>query len=57
MIWNLCIRRPVLTTVLFLVIFIFGLFGYNQMPVREYPDVEFPIVNVSAVLPGADPEV
>jgi hydrophobe/amphiphile efflux-1 (HAE1) family protein len=57
MIWNLCIRRPVLTTVLFLVIFIFGIFGYNQMPIREYPDVDFPIVNVSAVLPGADPEV
>lgn len=57
MIWNLCIRRPVLTTVLFLIIFIFGMFGYNQMPVREYPDVDFPIVNVSAVLPGADPEV
>jgi len=46
-----------LTTVLFLVIFIFGLFGYTQMPVREYPDVDFPIVNVSVVLPGADPEV
>ncbi|MFW6334089.1 MAG: efflux RND transporter permease subunit, partial [Desulfosalsimonas sp.] len=57
MIWNFCIRRPVLTTVFFLVIFIFGIFGYTQMPVREYPDVEFPIVNVSAVLPGADPEV
>ncbi|MCF8112095.1 MAG: efflux RND transporter permease subunit, partial [Desulfobacteraceae bacterium] len=57
MIWNLCIRRPVLTTVLFLVIFIFGIYGYNQMPVREYPDVDFPIVNVSVVLSGADPEV
>ncbi len=57
MIWNFCIRRPVLTTVIFLAIFIFGIFGYNQMPVREFPDVEFPIVNVSVVLPGADPEV
>ena len=57
MIWNFCIRRPVLTTVLFLAIFIFGIFGYNQMPVREFPDVDFPIVNVSIVLPGADPEV
>ncbi|MFP3979917.1 MAG: efflux RND transporter permease subunit [Desulfobacterales bacterium] len=57
MIWNLCIRRPVLTTVFFLVIFIFGIFGYNQMPIRQFPDVDFPIVNVSAVLPGADPEV
>ncbi|MFO7876963.1 MAG: efflux RND transporter permease subunit [Desulfovermiculus sp.] len=57
MIWNFCIRRPVLTTVIFLAIFIFGVFGYSQMSVREYPDVEFPIVNVSVVLPGADPEV
>ncbi|MCF8110585.1 MAG: efflux RND transporter permease subunit [Desulfobacteraceae bacterium] len=57
MIWNFCIRRPVLTTVFFLVIFIFGIYGYNQMAIREYPDVDFPIVNVSAVLPGADPEV
>ncbi|MFW6334417.1 MAG: efflux RND transporter permease subunit, partial [Desulfosalsimonas sp.] len=57
MIWNFCIKRPILTTVFFLVVFIFGIFGYNQMAVREYPDVEFPIVNVSAVLPGADPEV
>ena len=57
MIWNFCIRRPVLTTVIFLAVFIFGIFGYTQMPVREFPDVEFPIVNVSVVLPGADPEV
>lgn len=57
MIWNFCIRRPVLTSVIFLAIFIFGIFGYTQMPVREYPDIEFPIVNVSVVLPGADPEV
>ncbi|MCF8085941.1 MAG: efflux RND transporter permease subunit [Desulfohalobiaceae bacterium] len=57
MIWNYCIRRPVLTVVLFLVFTIFGVYGYMQMPVREYPDVEFPTVNVSVVLPGADPEV
>jgi len=57
MIWNFCIRRPVLTVVLFLVFTIFGVYGYMQMPVREFPDVEFPTVNVSVVLPGADPEV
>ncbi len=57
MIWNTCIRRPVLTVVIFLAIAIFGIFGYQQMPVREFPDVEFPVVNVSVVLPGADPEV
>ncbi|MBS3757272.1 MAG: efflux RND transporter permease subunit [Desulfobacterales bacterium] len=57
MIWNLCIRRPVMTTVVFLALFIFGVYGYHQMPVREFPDVDFPIVSVSVILPGADPEV
>jgi len=56
-IWNFCIRRPVLTVVLFLAIGIFGATGYSNMPVREYPDIEFPIVSVSVVLPGAEPEV
>lgn len=57
MIWNFCIERPVLTTVLFLVVTIFGLFGFFQMPVRETPDVDFPIVSVNVVLLGAEPEV
>jgi hydrophobe/amphiphile efflux-1 (HAE1) family protein len=57
MIWNFCIRRPVLTVVVFLAIAIFGIYGYRQLAVREYPDIEFPVVNVSVVLRGADPEV
>ncbi|MDX1631341.1 MAG: efflux RND transporter permease subunit [Thermoanaerobaculia bacterium] len=57
MIWNFCIRRPVLTVVVFLVVAIFGLYGYQQMPVREIPDIDFPIVSVNVVLPGAEPEV
>lgn len=57
MIWNFCIRRPVLSIVVFLVIAIFGLYGYLQMPIRENPDVDFPIVSVNVVLPGAEPRV
>ncbi len=57
MIWNLCIRRPVLTIVVFLIIAIFGLNGYFRMPLREFPDVDFPIVSVNVVLQGAEPEV
>ena len=57
MIWNFCIRRPVLTVVVFLVIAIFGMHGYFQMPVREFPNVDFPIVSVNVVLQGAEPEV
>ena len=57
MIWNFCIRRPVLTLVLFIGAAIFGVAGYFQMPVREIPDVEFPIISVDVVLAGAEPEV
>ncbi|MFB6357308.1 MAG: efflux RND transporter permease subunit [bacterium] len=57
MIWNFCIRRPVLTIVAFLIVAIFGVYGYQQMAVREFPDVEFPVVSVNVVLQGAEPEV
>ncbi|MEX0886683.1 MAG: efflux RND transporter permease subunit [Phycisphaeraceae bacterium] len=57
MIWNFCIRRPVLTIVFFLVAGVFGVYGFFQMPVQESPDVEFPVVSVNVVLPGASPEV
>jgi hydrophobe/amphiphile efflux-1 (HAE1) family protein len=57
MIWNLAIRRPVLTLVVFLSVIVFGLWGYQRMGLRENPDVEFPVVSVNVVLPGAEPEV
>ena len=57
MIWSFCIRRPVFTGVIFAVIVIFGIYGYSQLPVRELPDVDFPIVSVNVVLQGAEPEV
>jgi hydrophobe/amphiphile efflux-1 (HAE1) family protein len=57
MIWNFCIRRPVFTVVMFLVMAIFGVWAASTMPVRENPDVEFPIVSVSVFYPGAEPEV
>jgi multidrug efflux pump len=56
-IWNFCIRRPVMTVVIFVVLAIFGGYGYVQMPVQQDPDVEFPVVSVNVVLPGAAPGV
>ncbi len=57
MIWNFCIRRPVLTSVIWIAVAIFGIYGFNQLPVREEPDVDFPVVSVNVVLLGAEPEV
>jgi len=51
------IRRPVLTTVVSASILLVGGLAYRNLAVRELPDIEFPIVSVTTVLPGANPEV
>ena len=54
---ELSIKRPVLATVMTLVIILFGLIGYNYLGVREFPSVDQPIINVSVTYPGANAEV
>ena len=53
---ELCIRRPVMTTLLMASFVVFGLLAYRLLPVSELPRVDFPTVEVSARLPGANPE-
>ncbi|MBQ5726076.1 MAG: efflux RND transporter permease subunit [Alistipes sp.] len=54
---ELSIRRPVLATVLTLIIVIFGMIGYKQLGVREYPSVDNPIISVTCSYPGANADV
>ncbi|MDR0895539.1 MAG: efflux RND transporter permease subunit [Prevotellaceae bacterium] len=54
---ELSIRRPVLATVLTLVILLFGFIGYTYLGVREYPSVDNPIISVSCSYPGANADV
>ncbi|WP_298647788.1 efflux RND transporter permease subunit [uncultured Proteiniphilum sp.] len=54
---ELSIKRPVLATVMVLIIIIFGLIGYTSLPVREYPNVDNPIITVQVSYPGANAEV
>ncbi len=54
---DLSIRRPVLASMLSLALVLFGVIGYTQLAVREFPDVDAPIVSVTTVLPGANPQV
>lgn len=54
---ELSIKRPVLATVFVLIIIIFGIIGYSNLPVREYPSVDNPIITVSVAYPGANAEV
>ncbi|MGB8358114.1 MAG: efflux RND transporter permease subunit, partial [Bacteroidales bacterium] len=51
------IKRPVLTTVMSLVILILGAIGYTYLGVRDYPSVDPPIVTVSTSFPGANSDV
>jgi multidrug efflux pump len=54
---QVCIDRPVLATVMSLVIIAFGLVSLTRLPNRELPDVDPPVVAVTTVFPGAAPEV
>src|SRR5512132_501507 len=54
---DLSIRRPVLASMLSLALVLFGVIGYTRRAVREFPDVDAPIVSVRTVLPGANPQV
>ncbi|MDH6313235.1 multidrug efflux pump [Parabacteroides sp. PFB2-10] len=54
---ELSIKRPVLSTVMVLVILLFGLIGYQSLGVREFPSVDQPIITVSTSYPGANAEV
>lgn len=50
------IRRPVMTTLVMGGVLFFGLFAYRLLPVSDLPNVDFPVIQVSASLPGASPE-
>nr|WP_232098207.1 multidrug efflux RND transporter permease subunit MdtC [Serratia ureilytica] len=50
------IHRPVATTLLTLAIAISGAIGFRLLPVSPLPQVDFPVISISASLPGASPE-
>lgn len=54
---DISIRRPVLATVMSLMIILIGLIAFDRLPVREYPNIDAPVVSVRTVYPGASAEV
>ena len=54
---ELSIRRPVLSTVLTIIILLFGFIGYSYLGVREFPSVDNPIISVTCSYPGANADV
>src|SRR5690242_3285867 len=53
---EVCIRRPVLTTLMTASLIVFGIFGYRLLPVAALPAVDFPTIQITAQFPGASPE-
>lgn len=51
------IDRPVLSTVISVIIVVLGIIGLATLPVEQYPDIAPPTVNVQAMYPGANAEV
>lgn len=54
-IWDISIRQPVFMTMILAAGIIMGIFSYFRMPVDVFPNVEFPVVAVITVYPGAGP--
>src|SRR5213595_3955017 len=52
----LFIRRPIATSLLAVAVLLGGLLGYNLLPVSSLPQVDFPTIQVTTQLPGANPD-
>jgi multidrug efflux pump len=55
--FEFCIKRPVFATVLSLVLVLLGIVSYGRLTVREYPNVDEPVVSVSTTYPGASASI
>ncbi len=54
---DISVKRPVFATVMSLLLVAFGALSFTQLPLREYPDIDTPIVSVSTNYPGASADI
>src|SRR5580658_1007488 len=50
------IRRPIMTALVMMAILLFGIIAYRSLAVSDLPNVDYPTIQVSASLPGANPD-
>ena len=54
---EICISRPVLSTVLSMILVILGYVGYDRLQVRQYPKIDNPVISVRTQFEGASPDI
>ncbi|MGB3224026.1 MAG: efflux RND transporter permease subunit [Desulforhopalus sp.] len=54
---DISVRRPVFASVISLLLVVFGLVAFNRLPLREYPDIDPPVVTIETIYPGASANV
>lgn len=57
MLSDFSVKRPVFATVISLLLVVFGLVAFDRLPLREYPDIDPPVVTVETLYPGASAAV
>lgn len=51
---HFCIKRPVFTVVLSLVLIVLGIIGFSRLQIRQFPNISFPEITVETFYPGAN---
>ena len=54
---DLSVRRPVLASVISILLIVFGFVAFSMLPLREYPDIDPPVVTIETLYPGASANV
>ena len=54
---DICIKRPVFATVISMVLVVFGVFAFDRLAIREYPDIDAPKVSVITLYKGASAQI
>lgn len=54
---DISVKRPVLASVISLLLVVFGIVAFSRLPLREYPDIDPPVVTIETLYPGASANV
>lgn len=54
---ELCVRKPVMTTLVTIAMTVFGIAAYFSLPISDLPSVDYPVITINVAYPGASPQM